>query len=454
MAAAHAAASRSNNKKQGVESTAFGNLVKGNAPKKFKTFREVVEANKRNNGPKDSVPYQSEVKRLYDTPASQIGVAGLIFANFIVSAAQKQIMPISDPEPWTFFMINEWFFGLIFTVELMVNMYGSWPCLFWKSGWNWFDFIIVIISLLALLVPELPGISVLRLFRAFRVFRLFKRIESLKLIIDGVMASLPGVFNAFLVLGILMGIWSIMGVEFFGEISEEEFGTFMKGMFSMWQITTMDSWASGIARPIIYGLKTGQEPLPFAAVYFISFVFVAGVIMTNVVVAILLEKYLEATSNSAAEKAAAKPPSPEEAMKNSENELELLQRLLRMRVVQQCPVKLKEFRTRVKLKEDELAKFEETYLATLELPPLAGPNAKFRGLVSKGISAGLRRRPSDIDRAVAENLMAESKTKKSESMTKPVGRAWAVSSNKVVPEGETRPSPSQGAESPDTQGEP
>jgi hypothetical protein len=35
------------------------------------------------------------------------------------------------------------------------------------------------------------------------------------IIIEGILASLPGVMNAFLVLGILMDIWSIMGVEFF-----------------------------------------------------------------------------------------------------------------------------------------------------------------------------------------------------------------------------------------------
>jgi len=60
--------------------------------------------------------------------------------------------------------------------------------------------------MLALVFTDLPGVSVLRLFRAFRVFRLFKRIKSLRVIIEGVFASLPGVFNAFIVLLILMGI--------------------------------------------------------------------------------------------------------------------------------------------------------------------------------------------------------------------------------------------------------
>jgi hypothetical protein len=117
--------------------------------------------------------------------------------------------------------------------------------MFWcgeGSGWNIFDFVIVVISLMSLMLSDLPGISVLRLFRAFRVFRLFKRIPSLRMIIEGVLASLPGVFNAFLVLGILMGIWSIMGVEFYRdkrglmgdtEVGPACFGNFFKAMFTM-----------------------------------------------------------------------------------------------------------------------------------------------------------------------------------------------------------------------------
>merc|ERR1719240_1610378 len=101
-------------------------------------------------------------------------------------------------------------------------------------------------------MESLPGIAVLRLFRAFRVFRLFKRIPELKKIIEGVMNSLPGVGNAFVVLGLIMGIWSIMGVEFFAGKAKQgnyhkNFGNFFKAMLSLFQIMTFDSWSSGIA---------------------------------------------------------------------------------------------------------------------------------------------------------------------------------------------------------------
>ena len=61
----------------------------------------------------------------------------------------------------------------------------------------------------------------------------------------------------------------------------------------------MDSWSSGIARNIIFGPE--DDPNGYAAgiggvIFFITYIFGAGIVMTNVVVAILLEKYLKVTS--------------------------------------------------------------------------------------------------------------------------------------------------------------
>ena len=41
--------------------------------------------------------------------------------------------------------------------------------------------------------------KLLRTLRAFRVFRLFKRIKSLRKILASIVAAVPGVFNAFVV---------------------------------------------------------------------------------------------------------------------------------------------------------------------------------------------------------------------------------------------------------------
>jgi len=168
------------------------------------------------------------------------------------------------------------------------------------SAWNWFDLFIVVVGWVSLANAQMPGISVLRLFRALKVLRLFRRIESIKVIVEGVAAAMPGMANAFIILGILMGIWAIIGVQFFAEFAPQEFGTFLRAMFTMWQVMTMDGWASGIARPLIFDVDQGGA---LAVVFFVSFTFVAGVVMANVVIAILLDKYLLATSDFESRKA-------------------------------------------------------------------------------------------------------------------------------------------------------
>lgn len=238
----------------------------------------------------DHLPRQLEVRNAYSTSLSQIIVAVLIFTNFVISAVHAQVLPPPDSPASNIFFIFEVLFAVIFTLELLLNFYGHFAMRFLRSPWNWFDSIVVIVSLLSLMLKDLPGISALRLFRAFRVFRLFNRVESLRAIIEGVFKSLPGVCNAFMILGVLMGIWSIIAVENLRDAMPQHFGSFAKAMFTMFQLLTMDSWASGITRNIIFGYDW-----PLAPVFFISYMFVAGIVMTNVVVAILLERYLTST---------------------------------------------------------------------------------------------------------------------------------------------------------------
>merc|ERR1719204_843219 len=138
--------------------------------------------------------------------------------NFVTSAVEKQILPEENSKADRIFLAFEYFYVYAFLVELVINMYGHYFWEFWKSGWNWFDFIIVGISLIAVYMPDLPAISVLRLFRAFRVVRLFKRVKEMKKIIEGIMRSLPALSYAFVAMGLIIGIWAIMGVDFFGQI--------------------------------------------------------------------------------------------------------------------------------------------------------------------------------------------------------------------------------------------
>jgi voltage-gated sodium channel len=182
----------------------------------------------------------------------------------------------------------------MFLIELLLNMYGNFFLKFFKSLWNIFDFLIVVVSLVALFGDGFD-VTALRMFRAlrrtvvaFRVVRLL-RLKHVKMIVLGVLKSLPGVSNAFLLLGLIMGIWSIMGVNFYCELFPDYYGNFFKGMLTHLQIMSFDSWSSGITRPIILHDETADV---LGGLFFIAYVFASAIIMANVVLAILIDKFL------------------------------------------------------------------------------------------------------------------------------------------------------------------
>ena len=287
--------------------------------------------------------YQEDAEFVYQHIYVQVGVAMLIFANFITNIIEAQIAINGNTKyEVRVFRRFEMSFFVIFLMELFLNMYSSWFWKFWKDSWNVFDFVTVSITVLdvaGLLAPDSP-LRYLRMMRAFRVFRLFKRVKSLNKIVVSLGKAMPGVMNAFLILTLVMCIYAILGYEFFhnypcgdtggpascaflskvegqwdpltespppimcekgdapgyGLLTEcraqytfgqEYFGNFLKSFYTLFQVLTGESWSEAIARPLM------EQSPGLAAGYFISFILINGVVLINVVVAVLLEKMVD-----------------------------------------------------------------------------------------------------------------------------------------------------------------
>lgn len=268
--------------------------------------------------------YQRQADALYQHVKVQILVAILIVANFGANIIEKQIDPKESFYATEFKGVGT-FFNIAFAVELLLNMYSSWLCNFWCNGWNCFDFLVVAIGILTEVNAPLPGpLSKLRMMRAFRVFRLFKRAPSLNRIITSLANALPGVFNAFIIMIIVMSIYAMVAVEIFGEqgkdclaacmagplelcdfpvtsrmmcIGPDLFGTFLRSFYSLFQVLTNESWSEAVTRPLFAGLYRGGPSGPLvsmgdvgAAIFFTSFVIINSVVLINVVVAVLLDQ--------------------------------------------------------------------------------------------------------------------------------------------------------------------
>jgi voltage-gated sodium channel len=67
---------------------------------------------------------------------------------------------------------------------------------------------------------------------------------------------------------------------------DDHFGSVLKSMFTLFQITTGDSWASGVARPVC-------KDQPYMVLFFVMYVGVTQFAFLNVVVAVIVESVLQ-----------------------------------------------------------------------------------------------------------------------------------------------------------------
>jgi len=266
-----------------------------------------------------TLPMQVEVRRVYTNPIAVWSVAGFILANFLVSIIEKEVDPsyIRFPRTWN---ALDTAFNIIFLIELLVNMYGyGGPRrLFWTDFWNMFDTIIVSVGVLFMfnaIPPESP-LSNLKMLRAFRVFRLFKRVKSLNKIVVALAKAIPGMANAFVLMLIVFCFYAILAVELFSDFGAdgtyvtytddgnltvsaytargftngyEYYGTFSRALYTLFQVMTGESWSEAVARPLIFGYATNAAT---ASVFFVSFIIVTQMVLVNVVVAVLLDKFV------------------------------------------------------------------------------------------------------------------------------------------------------------------
>lgn len=219
-------------------------------------------------------------------------------------------------------------------------MYSNW----WKAFcfakkdsyridlWNAFDFLVVAISLPTLPGTDLGAFARMRTLRAFRVFRLFKRVPALRKILQSLARAVPGIVNAAFVMTLVMCIYAILAVDFFGQFGvggsmtnnegasvplqtgrgldwgTEYYGTFWRAIFTLFQVLTGESWAEAVARPVMFADDGGMQIL--ASIFYVTFVMLNSFVLINVVVAVLLEKMVEPVDDSYDDDDDIAPPAP------------------------------------------------------------------------------------------------------------------------------------------------
>ena len=174
---------------------------------------------------------------------------------------------------------------------------------FFRDPWSVFDFLVVGIAL----VPATETFSVLRALRILRVLRLVTAIPTLRRVVAGLLASLPGMGSIVFLIALLYYVFAVMGTKLFGETNPELFGSLGSSLFTLFTVMTLEGWVDGVTKPIM-------EHDPFAWIFFFVFIVVTTFMVLNLFIGVVVNAMqAEAVKAEAAERETEREMMHEEA---------------------------------------------------------------------------------------------------------------------------------------------
>ncbi|GAA5445859.1 hypothetical protein Misp06_04065 [Microbulbifer sp. NBRC 101763] len=180
--------------------------------------------------------------------------------------------------------INQLVLGA-FILEALIKIaaHGSRPWRYFSSGWNCFDFTIIALSL----IPAAGPLATLaRLVRVLRVLRLVSAFPELRTLVDTLLRSLPSMLHIALLMGIIFYIYGVAGYFLFHDVDPTHWRSLPIALLSLFRIVTFEDWTD-----IMY---TAMDAMPWAWVYFISFVVMGAFVMINLFIGVVLNNLEEA----------------------------------------------------------------------------------------------------------------------------------------------------------------
>ncbi len=181
-------------------------------------------------------------------------------------------------------LANEVILG-IFVVELTIRLvgFGRRPLDFFKSGWNVFDFVIVVGSFL-------PGVrenaTLLRLVRLARVLRVVRLLPDLRVLTVAVGRSLPGVASLGVLTVVLVFVYGMVGWVMFGDENPAEYGDIGEAMLTLFTTLTLENFPDQLA--------AGREVTGWAIPFFLSYVLVGAFLVLNLLIGVVINSMEEA----------------------------------------------------------------------------------------------------------------------------------------------------------------
>lgn len=217
---------------------------------------------------------RGRVRSVIETQTFRMTILGVIFFNAIVLGLETSatVMALAGP----LLVALDTACLAIFVVELAAKLYVQ-RARFFASGWNLFDAAIVSIAIM----PAGEGLAVLRALRVLRVLRAISIAPTLRRVVQGFVAALPGMGSVIVLMSMIFYVGAVMATRLFGSTHPEWFGTIGESAYTLFQIMTLESWSMGIVRPVM-------EVFPWAWMVFVPFITMTAFAVLNLFIGILV----------------------------------------------------------------------------------------------------------------------------------------------------------------------
>lgn len=227
------------------------------------------------------------LRRLIESRRFEAAITALIIINAITLGLETSPAAMARFGP--VLMLLDRAVLAVFVIELVAR-FLVYRLAFFRDPWRVFDFLVVAIAL----VPATGNLSVLRALRILRVLRLVSVVPSLRRVVGGLVAALPGMGSIVLLLGLVFYVFSVMATKLYAATFPEWFGTIGESAYSLFQIMTLESWSMGIVRPVM-------EVHPYSWTFFIPFIVLTSFAVLNLFIGIIVSAMQEEHDSVASE---------------------------------------------------------------------------------------------------------------------------------------------------------
>jgi hypothetical protein len=241
----------------------------------------------------------------------------IIGLNMISMAMNFDLSPPSYDLSLTW---ANYIFTGIFIGECILKLVAYGFVGYFHTGWNRFDFFVVVASIGDLIIANIDGIDaaflksfqiirVLRVLRVTRVLRLVKSLKGLEKLIQTLSWSIGALQNVIMLMALIFSIFSILGVYFYDGIDYEKYkhkffiineyynlDNFYTAFLFTFRCATGEKWPNMMMELAFVDLNNVYEF--YAYIYMIISNFFTGIIMINLFLMVTLQQYDEFTGKN------------------------------------------------------------------------------------------------------------------------------------------------------------